>query len=417
MWGGVLHGRTPYKGVFRLIAGTMLKFSNSTIILERYHKFTNYPETHLSMEECIEQADELFTQAIKRIYDKNIEYGYQNECDLSGGLDSRLAYFAALKLGYSNIMTICYSVENSFDHIISKKIAEDHNSEYIFFPMTGEILKDVDHKTNVTGGQIDYILFSGALNALGMIKDRNVGMTCMGLLGEISKAEYIRGDNHSIPEWCGNNRTSLQYNYPVKDKEIYQTYEELNLYERGLNIIVSSIIARQQMCEAYSPFIDPDFMDFVLRIPVKYRKNCNFEIEWIKRKYPDAARYLWQRTGKTVYMSTMNDIQNSTLSAYSIILRTINKAMKLLHISHRILSKFEMGPFEKWYINDQSIQEYMNKYYSDNIHRVNESDLLEYIRKLWGKNNPYSHIEVINLLSIYKNIITVNSIEDKRKTI
>ena len=96
--GGVLRGSTPYKSINRLTACKKMYFDNSKVSIENYHKFSSYPETDLTFEECIDKCDILFCQAVRRIFEKNIEYGYKNECDLSGGLDSRMAYFSARKM-------------------------------------------------------------------------------------------------------------------------------------------------------------------------------------------------------------------------------------------------------------------------------------------------------------------------------
>lgn len=404
--GGVFSDHTPFQGIKRLTAGKKLAFSDGVLNIEPYHKFCNYPETDLPFDECIDGADILFTQAVKRIFDKNAEYGYRNECDLSGGLDSRMAYFTAEKLGFKSFVNVCYSSEGSLDHIISKEISKDRNSEYVFIPMNGDTLKEVDKKVKVTGGQIDYILFSEAITACEAIAHKNIGLTCMGLLGEICKAEYIQNGEHSDPSWCGSNRTMLPVQYPSEEAKQYHTYEELNLYERGLNLIVSSIIARQQYFEAYSPFIDPDFMDFMMKIPVQYRADCRFEIEWMKRKYPDAATYLWQRTGKTVLSSTTGDIKAPSSSMYSVLLRMINKSLRIVHIPFQILSRFEMGPVDKWYINNSSVRKYLYSYYKENISCVKNERLKDTIEMLWKSKEPYARIEVVNLLSIFRNIIT-----------
>ncbi len=404
--GGVLHGLTPYKGVRRLMAGKRLNYSNKCLNIFDFHTFSNSPETDMSFEQCIDRADELFLQAVKRIFDKNQEYGYRNECDLSGGLDSRLAFFAARKLGFSDILNICYSQSGSLDHTVSKKICEDNKGEYVFIQMDGNILKNLDVKTTKTGGQIDYILYSGAMDACERIKDKNIGITCMGLLGEICKAEYVQGDAHTVPDWCGNNRTSLPYYYPKDCACKYKTYEELNLYERGFNIIVSSIIARQQYVEAYSPFVDPDFMEFILSIPVSYRKDCRFEIEWMKEKYPEAAAYTWQRSAKPLKDSTVKDINNIGGSIYGLTLRAVNKLCRKVKFNRQIISKYDMGPVEKWYINDVTVREYFDIYYEECIDKVTNRDVKSAIEFLWKSEQPYARAEVVNLLSIYKNVIS-----------
>lgn len=110
--GGILGDKTPFNEVKRITAGHRLIFASGNFMIERYHFFRNVPEHEMTIDECIEKGDALFRKAVDRIFRKNEEYGYRHECDLSGGLDSRMATWVANDLGYKNLINICYSVNN-----------------------------------------------------------------------------------------------------------------------------------------------------------------------------------------------------------------------------------------------------------------------------------------------------------------
>lgn len=150
--GSCLSNNTPYLNTYRITAGKYITVKNGITVENFYHMFKNMPEHELDLDECIEMGDKLFRQAVDRIFRKNREYGYQSECDLSGGLDSRMATWVAHDLGYGKVLNICYCVKNHLDHAISKKMANDLENEYFFLPMDSDIMKDIDKKVIYMGG-------------------------------------------------------------------------------------------------------------------------------------------------------------------------------------------------------------------------------------------------------------------------
>jgi len=56
----------------------------------------------------IDELDNLFVEAVKAEYDKDIEYGFKHVSTLSGGLDSRTNLLTAHRLGYKDVLCLCF---------------------------------------------------------------------------------------------------------------------------------------------------------------------------------------------------------------------------------------------------------------------------------------------------------------------
>lgn len=306
--GSCLNDNTPFMNYHRITAGKKIVYNNGSIKRAYYHLFKNMPEVKDSLGECIEKADDLFRKAINRIGKKNIEYGYDFECDLSGGLDSRLVTWIAHDMGYKNLLNVCYCSPGKIDHVVSKKIAHDLGNNYFFLPMDGKVLEDIDNKITLNGGQVDYIVSTGALSVFQTINMNNIGMTCTGLMGEVLQGFDIVGLKQSSANYYPYGLRSDFFNLKIPDeyKDEYDNMEQMLLYEVSTKLYLGSAFIRQQICEVVSPFCDPDFVDYVYKIPLKWRQHSQFSLNWIYRKYPTAAKYLWQHSGKTVKDSLFN---------------------------------------------------------------------------------------------------------------
>lgn len=404
--GSFLHGNTIIDGVRRLTAGKYITYLNGDLEEKRYHMFRNVPEHDLSLDECIDKADELFRQAVDRIFSKNVEYGYQAEADLSGGLDSRLATWVAHDLGYKDIINLCYCQKGRIDNISSKKIANYLGNEYFFFPMNGgDFLMDVDQLTRRTGGQVVYCVCTGANRAFDILKNRNIGLAVTGLLGEIHNAYWVEGDKHTPARYTSNTYSQLlDFEEPKEYREDYDNFEQMNLYEYSHMLFLSSAFARQDRCEVYSPFIDKDYMEFAYRIPLKYRKDYYFTMNWIMKKYPEAAQFVWQTKRKPIDKAYHNKLYLPQIvwRAEDYACGLYNRVCRTLKINSQLAYKGDMNPFDLWYNSNAKLRKFLQDYYTKNIKLIEDVELRKSIDKMYNSNCCRDKILVTNLLSIYK---------------
>lgn len=407
--GSILHGKTPFQNLRRLHAGKyVLARAGQPCEEIRYHMFRNVPEHELTLEECVEEVDKRFRRAVDRIFSKNREYGYQGECDLSGGLDSRMATWVAHDLGYRNILNVCYCQSGNIDHTTSKKIAEDLGNEYFFLPMDGgDLLMDVDEVVDKFGGQVTYNICSGANRALREIARHNIGLCCTGLLGELHNAYWTEGAVHTPPNYTHNRYSFLApLQIPPEYGADYENFEHMNLYEYSVVLFMSSALVRQQLCEVTSPFVDVDYLEFAYRVPLKWRKNYLLTKTWMVTKYPQAAKYVWQTKRMPVDKSYRNEIYLPKLidDARLFPLRCINKAARTLRLpfSLKVDFKANMTPVEVWYQENPRLRSFFDQYYQENIGRIQDAALRSDVERVFQQGKTWDKLMVVNLLGVYK---------------
>ena len=407
--GSILHGKTPFESVFRITAGKVALFSETSVRLDSYHVFRNIPEHELTLDECIEKADVLFRQAVDRIFRKSKEYGYQAECDLSGGLDSRMATWVAHDLGYSDILNICYCVEGNLDHTISKKIANDLGNPYLFIPMDASVLTDVDRKTRLSGGQVLYCLSTGALKAMEIIKEKNIGLCCTGLLGEIQNAYWTEGDKHTTPNYISNRKSYFyELTIPEEYSREYDNFEQMNLYEYSTNLFMLSALTRQQYTEVVSPFVDVDYLDFAYKIPLKWRKNYQFIQAYMCKKYPQAAKYVWQTMLMPVDKHYKRELY---LPKYSVLIRSyvaraINKMCRKFKLHSGVIKLDDMNPIDVWIKTDNKARELLQEYCLNNFELVRDDLLRERLETMYHTTKlPTDLVQIVYVLSVYRNYL------------
>lgn len=404
--GSILAGKTPFQQVRRVTAGKYVSICNGAAEETRYHIFRNVPEHTLSLDECIEELDKRFRKAVDRIFSKNKEYGYQGECDLSGGLDSRMVTWVAHDLGYHNILNVCYCQSGNLDHTVSKKIAKKLGNPYFFFPMDGgELLTDVDEVVGILGGQESYIVSTGANRAIQSIckKYPEIGLTAMGLWGEALKANCVIGDAHTPPDMKYRYSDIVPLELDDAVKQDYETYEQMCFYEYGAPFILSSMLVRQQLFEAMTPNADVEYLEFVYRLPVEYRKDGRLLCAWITKKYPEAAKFVWQTTQKPVDKSYNHQIYWPKVAGdvRKFCVRCINKAGRILHLPIQISQRTDMNPFDVWYRTNPALRKFVQSYYEEKLPLVKDADLRQILTETFTKGAARDKLQAVNLLAVY----------------
>lgn len=404
--GSFLHGNTPFRGVRRLVAGKRLELDGDSCTESRYHMFHNVPEHELTLEQCVEEMDKRFRKAVDRIFSKNEEYGYQGECDLSGGLDSRMATWVAHDLGYKNILNICYCQSGKIDNTTSRSIAHDIGNDYLFLAMDGgDFLMDIDETVGKFGGQVCYNVCTGANRALKKIADRNIKLCVTGLLGELDNAYWVEGESHTAPGYTQNRYSSvIPFSAPAEYSEGYDNFEQMNLYEYSVPLFMSSALVRQQQCDVTSPFVDVDFLEFSYRVPLKWRRHYLLTMTWMVTKYPQAARYVWQSKRMPVdkFYRHQVYIPKYFADCKRFVIRCVNKAGRMLKLPIQYALNDDMNPLDTWLRANPRLHQFTEDYFSQNIDRVGDPQLKADLQSTFREGGASDKIQALNLLAVYK---------------
>ena len=191
-YGFYLDDSTCIEGVKRLYPGTYLEIKNGNLTVQEYNKIEysqiyDYPEKRL-----IQMLQTAFLNAMKKIVNKNAEYGYCNLINISGGADSRMIACAVKKINCPNVLLNCYGESGCDDARISEQIAHILGYPYIFRSTdNADCMMHIDENIQMNNGATIYYGITGGKAMLEMLNQESFGLEITGLLGDIFDGSMV----------------------------------------------------------------------------------------------------------------------------------------------------------------------------------------------------------------------------------
>lgn len=407
-FGYMIEESTLFKEIKKLTAGHYMLVENNKIEIIQYYKLNNAPNNNYSEDEMIENIDMLFRQAVKRAFDKDLEYGYKHLVGLSGGLDSRMTTWVANRMGYDkNIINFTFSQSDYLDEIIPKKIASDLKHEWIFKSLdNGIFLKSIEDIIKISSGGALYYGLSHGKSCLDLIDKDKFGIIHTGQLGDVvigtfySSLDINKGFSMTDGVYSNLLTHKLDKN---KLNSTYDNEEIFKFYARAFTGANQGLLVAQETTETYSPFYDLEFLEYCIRIPVEFRFNHRIYFNWILKKYPEAAKYKWEKingkiTDKRITIRGRDLILRQLPKiAYSYIMRKFGLSKSSLE------TKNHMNPLDYWYNTNKDLKEFMDNYYENNIYRLNfDDELKKDCEYLYFNGTNIEKNQVLTLLAALK---------------
>ena len=107
------------------------------------------------------------------------------------------------------------------------------------------------------------------------------------------------------------------------------------------------------------------------------KKTANFLLTyyhtlWILKKHSSAAKYVWEKTGKKIDATSVDNTKN--MKAVIKNASYMQWLVKLYRYSRKkkILYKENMNPFEKWYLENPILKNFIDTYYINSITKANK---------------------------------------------
>lgn len=393
-YGYMLDDSTYVEEVHRLMPGCYGVIKDGEITVTQYYKLECH-EQQMTEEEALEKLDQAFRQAIAREFDKDKEYGYRHLVDLSAGLDSRMVCFVAHDMGYTEQTNLSYSKLGYRDDIISGKIARYLGHEYLFKSLDDiRWMYDIDEMTLKNNGAAICLGMTGGNRMLKSINMEHYGIEHTGIIGGPTMASYYKDRNlaYGKPRYGLNSYSGkLHYSFDEKILEQHETQEAFAMNTRGLLGMQVSYMTRQNYIETSSPFADVDMLETAFSIPFEYRKDDRLYLKWIETKYPDAAKFGWEKWGGVKPKRS------------HVFLRKIKTTQRLLYAYlcglFHVANPESMNPMDYWYNNDEQIRIYLNEMYEARIgNDVLPKELAEDMKLLYQTGNFIDKSLVLTVL-------------------
>lgn len=402
-YGYMLEDNTLSTNIKKMLPGTFIKIENDHFSEEVYYKLNNKPDNSLVEEEIIERMDMLFRQAIKRQFDKDLEYGYKHFVALSGGLDSRMTTWVANKMGYTNQLNFTFSQSDYLDETIPKAIARDLKHEWIFKALdNGLLLYNIDETTKLSGGNVLYHTLAHSASMFNYVEFSHLGITHSGQLGDVIFGSFsqVNEQEPNYEPYLGaySNKLLNRINFKNLTKEKYENAELFCMYQRGFNGANDGLMPVQKYTETMSPFYDIDVLNFAMTIPVKYRSKQKIYKKWILQKYPEAANYIWEKTGEKISTPSFY-VKNKEVTLHKLITKLLLKS-GLKKSGYN--SRNNMNPIEYWMHTNVELKLYLDNYFSSHINLVQNIQLKQDCIAHYNTGNGVEKMQVLSLLSALK---------------
>lgn len=428
--GYVIEDNTLINEVKKIFAGHYISINSGRIEDIPYHVFKNVP-TDISLSAAVEKIDQLFRNAVMLQFEKDNEYGYKHLTCLSGGLDSRMTVWVAHELGYKQQLNVTFCQSNYADFKIAQKIASDLRHDFIYKTLdNGNCLYDIDVVTKLSCGQACYFGLSHSYSLFSKLLVNDYGIVHSGMLGDVILSSFFSTMEYNISAQIGdaayssillNKLSSYKFHFTYENSEIYK------LYNRGFGSCGQGALAYSHTkTETYSPFCDVDFMEFCWSIPLKLRFNHKIYFDWILSKYPGAAKYVWDYTGKLIHSFENKDyippkyqyvfghripaITNPDFINYigRFILRHLGFYEYYKKKRNNILAQEHMNPIDYWFYTNDELRTFMHSYMVDNMKYISDENLRTDLYDLYDNNSTFEKLETLSVLSAYKLIFKNN---------
>ena len=152
-------------------------------------------------------------------------------------------------------------------------------------------------------------------------------------------------------------------------KENYENSEIFKFHNRAFTGALQGNMITQEYTEVASPFLDVEFMNYCLHIPAKYRIGEQIYMKWIIKKYPEAAKYKWERINARI-TDRWVDIKGHHVLLKHLPKMVINKYLPFTRKNGYARGNSSMNPLDYWYNTNPLLKSDMDKYYESTITKI-----------------------------------------------
>lgn len=391
--------RTYAREVRRLRGGTYLRVSRGRAEVREYHRFEKHPERFAGKTdaEILQAMDEAFRRAVEREYAKDEEYKAHHFAEISGGMDARMSMWTAHTMKPRHIQLLTYGMSGYLDERYSRQIAEHWQDELFIKPLNdGSFFFDIDTNTFMLGGLNSYEAITGGRRALEALDFSHFGLDHTGQIGDAVIGCFCKSTEemrHALPRKRVSERLSDRleengYHDSFSDHELYL------LYTRAFQGACGTHQLRRNFAEPVSPFMDTEFLQLCLDIPMEMRTNRKLYNRWVIEYYGAAAEIPWEGTGGKI---TDNRVQKLW---HRLKKRGPDKLLELLGMREK--ARFSMNPLDYLSRRGTKQREYMDAYEKsayDDLPAGLPETLISDLRGLYAAGNAEERCLVLTVLS------------------
>jgi len=363
-FGFMLDERTLLEGVSRLPPGGVLEVGCGHRGLRNYWSYSNEPR-EIPEREAVDSFYELFSQAIRRGFDKDEEYGFGHLALLSGGLDSRMISYFAHRLGYKDLLTVTFGQAGCEDERTAAAISAELGYDHLFMPLgAGDYLLDVEEPVRRNGGTVLYGGSAHAVRAYRRLDWNRYGLLHNGVFADVSQGDYVEGPEHTEPSprtWAYSTRLFGTVEEEARSiAKAYPNQEAFAVHTCGINGALNGSISALVETETDEPYLDADLVEFAMHLPVRYKYRERLFVRTIEERFPAAARHRWQKWGLA---PTMRNYRLSGTLAFRALRRGKAELQALTGLKEPPRSN--MNPVQFWWNSNGALRKGFDEIFGD----------------------------------------------------
>ena len=380
-YGYLLDTTTFAKEIKRVLLGEVIVHSNDFTRNVVYYKLNNSAKIECSLDEAVELVDASFRKAVKRCFDKDIEYGYTAHwVDMSAGFDSRMTNCVAKDMGYKNITNMSHSHFASLENKWASRVSKAFNNDYLHMQLdNASYIWDVDETVKMNGGSCYY---GGTTNnhLFNYLSFDKFGLRHTGLMGDV------------VVGFGGKHFASLPPEQLID----------------GFQGPLSSSCTSKNYTYSVSPFLDVEFLDLCFSLPSEYRFDYILYARWMHIKYPEAFNLLSNtplRYPKIINEHFYPAFPKHLTGVLKMVFHML--AYKIVHlkpISHHINpDPYNMHALEYWYDTNADMRDFIKEYYENNIVKFTiDDEIMNDMDKMYKSNTVGDKLRVLTILGVNK---------------
>lgn len=253
---------------------------------------------------------------------------------------------------------LTYCKDGYLDELIAKEIADYWKDEFIFKPLDdAAFMYDLEDNTCLLGGLSLYSGITGGKRFLESLDLTKYGIEHTGMVGDVALGSFLSDPVDNERKWpTGMYSEKLEDRLPRhvrKPGQKYYDHEIFLMYARGFHGACNSHLIRRNYTEVGSPFLNVEFMQLCYDIPIELRIDHNIYKKWVIRKYPQAAKFKWEKIGGRITES------HSRTVLRKLVKRGPKKLLRMLGMGSKI--SVGMNPIDYWISQNNDLQAFLDK--------------------------------------------------------
>lgn len=176
--------------------------------------------------------------------------------------------------------------------------------------------------------------------------------------------------------------------------ELYEDMDVFYLNNRLYRVISSGCFVAQKKGYIVSPFADPEVQNLAYTMPNKWKKSGKLQWEYLWKYHKEVMQFSQEEYGRSVRSfpeKFVGKVQNKLRNVYY---KKVNKHPE----------KLSMNPLNHWYETNESLRNYWDNYYSENIERLEfDAELKVFCSVLFASDNLIEKTLALSVLSVMKN--------------